>query len=202
MAISPRPEAHSRGGKVASDLGVAQHRPRLPESPDQILALGQVDPGLSADGRIDLGQQRGGDVHVGGAPVEGCRREPGQVGDDAAPHGDDDVGTAEAAAGEPPAQILDHAERLGLLAVGNGEPVERDPGVDRHVDPVLGDHRRPNGPGHGRGHHLGQPVTGAGPDRHLVATVPQLDRHDGHAGPPATIPPPDTAGSARILSTT
>ena len=52
-------------------LGVAEHGVRLPEGADEVLALGQVHPGLAADGRVDLGEQRGGDVHVRRAPVVG-----------------------------------------------------------------------------------------------------------------------------------
>ena len=100
-------------------LGVAQHGVRLPEGADQVLALGQVHPRLAADGRVDLGQQRGGHVDVRGAPVVGGGGEPGHVGHDAAAHGDDHVGPGEAEGGEAPGQRLDRGQRLGLLAVGD-----------------------------------------------------------------------------------
>ena len=44
-------------GQGRQRLGVAQHGVGLPEGADQVLALGQVHPGLAADGRVDLRQQ-------------------------------------------------------------------------------------------------------------------------------------------------
>ncbi len=38
-------------------VGVADHPDRLPERPDEVLALGKVDAGLAADGGIDHRQQ-------------------------------------------------------------------------------------------------------------------------------------------------
>ena len=65
---------YSRGGSVASDLGVAQHGARLPERADEVLALGQVDAGLAADGGVDLAEQRGRRLHDGDPPVVARRR--------------------------------------------------------------------------------------------------------------------------------
>ncbi len=46
-------------------IDVTEHRSRLPKRTDQILALGQIDPGLAPNGRVNLAQQAGGHVHVG-----------------------------------------------------------------------------------------------------------------------------------------
>ena len=59
------PLRHSRGGKRAEQLGVAQHRGRLPEGADEVLALGQVHARLAADRGVDHPEQRGRDVHDG-----------------------------------------------------------------------------------------------------------------------------------------
>ena len=50
-------------GQRGEHVGVAQHRGGLPERADEVLALGQVDPGLAADRGVDLAEQRGGHVH-------------------------------------------------------------------------------------------------------------------------------------------
>ena len=71
LAISPRPEAHSRGGSEVSSSVSHSTDLRLPERPHQVLPLRQVHPGLAADGRVDLAQQAGGHVHVGRPAVEG-----------------------------------------------------------------------------------------------------------------------------------
>ena len=71
LAISPRPQAHSRGG---SDARVSvSHSTALgcQKAPTRFLPSGRLTPGLAADGGVDLGQQRGGDVQVRRAPVVG-----------------------------------------------------------------------------------------------------------------------------------
>ena len=102
-----RARCGTRGAAACEHLGVAQHRRRLPERADQVLALGQVHAGLAADGGVDLAEQRGGHVHDGDAPVVDGGGEPGGVGDHAAADGDDDVGPGEAPPGEAAAQVLD-----------------------------------------------------------------------------------------------
>ena len=78
LAISPSPLRHSRGGSVLEHLGVAQHGGRLPERADEVLALGQVDAGLAADGGVDHAEQRRRHVHDGDAPVVDGGGEPGR----------------------------------------------------------------------------------------------------------------------------
>ena len=52
---------------------------RLVERPDEVLALGQVDAGLAADRRVDLGDERRRDVDQRHAAEPGGREEPGRV---------------------------------------------------------------------------------------------------------------------------
>ncbi len=60
---------------------------RLVEGADQVLAAGMVDPGLAAHGRIDLGEQRGRELHVVHAALVAGGRETCHVADDAAAEG-------------------------------------------------------------------------------------------------------------------
>ncbi len=177
--------------------GVAQDGGRLPEGADQVLALGQVDPGLAADGRVDLGQERGGHVHVGRAAVERGGGEPGEVGHHPAPHGHHHVGPAESRPGEATAQLLQVRERLGRLAVGDGHHLEGDAGIDLDPDPLLGHHHGPAGRRHRRRDHPGELVADPVADQHLVGAVGQVDRHHcGHGRLRAN------AVAARMRSTT
>ena len=65
LAPAAGPLAGRQGRRVSVSHSTALG---LPEGADEVLALGQVDPGLAADGRVDLGQQRGGDVDVRPCP--------------------------------------------------------------------------------------------------------------------------------------
>ena len=93
------------------------------ERADEVLALGQVDRGLAADGGVDLREQRGRRLHdVDPAVVHG-RREAGGVADHAAPEGDDGVVTQQAPRGQARAQVVDGGEGLGFLALADEEQV-------------------------------------------------------------------------------
>ena len=182
LATSPRPQAHSRGGSDDERLGVAQHRLGLPEGADEVLALGQVDAGLAADGGVDLRQQRGGDVHVRRAAVVGGGREAGDVGDDAAAHGDDDVGPREARRGEAAGQILDGGERLGVLAVGDDADLGGHAGIEALDPPGVGDGLLgDDGGGLGaRRDEAPQLVARAGADEDGVAALGEVDGEGAH----------------------
>jgi hypothetical protein len=53
---------HLALGERPQHLDVDDDRGGLVERPDEVLALGQVDPCLAADRRVDLGDQSGRDV--------------------------------------------------------------------------------------------------------------------------------------------
>ena len=56
----PKSAAVLAWGQRLEHLGVAQDGRRLPEGAHQVLALRKVDPGLAADGGVDLGEEGGG----------------------------------------------------------------------------------------------------------------------------------------------
>ena len=147
MASSPEAAAVLAGRQGGQDLGVAQHRRRLPERADEVLALGQVHAGLAADGGVDLAEQRGGDVDDRDAAVVHRGGEPADVGDQPAADRDDGVGAGEAPLGEVAAQRLDGGQRLGRLALADGEDPVLATGIDVDADAVLGHDRHPAGAG-------------------------------------------------------
>ena len=61
------------------------------EGADQILAMGGIDAGLAADGRIDLGQKRGRDLDEIDAAAEDRCGKAREIADHAAAEGDDAV---------------------------------------------------------------------------------------------------------------
>jgi hypothetical protein len=63
---------------------------RLMERADEVFALRMIDADFSADRAVDVGQERGGNLHERDAAGVGGRREAGRVSHDAAPHGHDD----------------------------------------------------------------------------------------------------------------
>ena len=179
------------GGQRRERRRVTQHGGRLPERAGQVLALGQVHPGLAPDRRVDLAQERGGHVHICGAAVIGGSREPGDVGDDPATHGDDHVAAGETRLGEGTAERLDRAHRLRGLAVADqvdlgGQPrIELgEPGGLR--DGALGHDRGLLGVAQALGDHAGQLMADVGPDQHVVGPIGQRHGDDDHLGTAAT----------------
>jgi len=55
------------------------------ERAEQVLALRRVDAGLAADGGIDLGQERGGDLYEANATARDGGGKPREIADDTAP---------------------------------------------------------------------------------------------------------------------
>ena len=140
LASSPRPQRSSRGGSVASASRSHSTAVGCQNAPDEVLALGQVHAGLAADGGVDHAEQRGGHVHDGHAPVVAGGREPGDVGDDAAADGDDDIAPGEAPAGPAPSRGPRwSASDLACLAVADVEALVLPPRVDLERDAGLGD---------------------------------------------------------------
>ena len=184
--------------------GVTQHGGRLPERPHQVLPLGDVHPGLSPDRCVHLGQQRGGHVHVGHAPVIAGGGEAGQVGHHPTAHGHDGVTSGEAEPGESAAQALDRRQGLGSLPVGDGEDLPRQAGVHLDADVRLGHHRHPTRARDGRREGVGEQLASTVSDGDVVASLPQLHRDGDHGRPwrspdsvaPGPSPAPDSTRSA------
>ncbi len=87
---------HLALGEGHQGVSVAEHGYRLPERPHQVLALGQVDARLAADGCVDLGQQGCGHVGHGYAPVVAGCGESGHVGNHSPSDANDQIAPCEA----------------------------------------------------------------------------------------------------------
>ena len=98
LTISHRPARYSRSRQGREQAGIDEHRQRLMEAADQVLADRQVDAGLAADGGVHLRQQRGGDLQHRNAAHEDGGQKSAHVGDDAAAEGDDHAGAVAARA--------------------------------------------------------------------------------------------------------
>ena len=71
--------------------GVGDDQDRLMEGAEQILALRRIDPGLAADGGIDLRQQRGRHLHEIDAAAQDRGGKAGEIADHAAAERDDEI---------------------------------------------------------------------------------------------------------------
>ena len=91
--------------------GVAHHELGLVEGPDQVLAADVVDAGLAADGRVHLGQQRGGHLHEGDAALVAGGGKAGEVPDHAPAQGQHGAVAGEAVGDQ-------HIEHAGQVAEG------------------------------------------------------------------------------------
>ena len=60
---------------------------------DMVLAMRRIDPGLAANGTVDLRQKRGRNLHEPNAASQNCRSKPGQIADDATAKGHDHIAT-------------------------------------------------------------------------------------------------------------
>ena len=81
-----------------------------------VLPLGEVDARLPAVGGVDLGHERGGDLHVADAALVHRRAEAGEVAHHAAAHRGDQVVAADARERHRPQDLLGLRERLVPLA--------------------------------------------------------------------------------------
>ena len=84
LTASPRAARSWRSGSVRSTATSMIDRRRLVERPDEVLALGQVDAGLAADRRVDLGDERRRDLDERDAAQVRRGEEPGRVAERAA----------------------------------------------------------------------------------------------------------------------
>ena len=128
------------------------------EGADEVLALGGVDAGLAADGRVDHAEHGGGDGDPAHSAQPGRGDEAGQVGGGAAADADDDVGAGEAGLAEGLPAVGGDLGGLGLLRVGQ---LDGD-GLVALLGEVLAD--RLAGPGQRLGVQYGDPL-GRGADQ-------------------------------------
>ena len=70
---------------------VGDHQHRLMKGAEQIFAVRRIDPGLAADGRVDLRQQRGRHLHEIDAAAQDRRRKAGEIADHAAAERDHQI---------------------------------------------------------------------------------------------------------------
>ena len=91
---------------------------RLVERPDEVLALGQVDPGLAADRRVDLGDERRRHLDEPDAAQVDRGEEPGRVAERAATDRDEDLAAIDPERGQLAGGGLDDGQPLGGLALG------------------------------------------------------------------------------------
>ena len=119
LTTSASPARRSKSGSVSRLDRSARTPDGRVEGADEVLALGGVDAGLAADGRVDHAEQRGGDLDDLHPAQPGGGDEAGEVGDRSPADADDGVGAGEAGLAEHlPAERGDLGG-LGLLAVGH-----------------------------------------------------------------------------------
>ena len=99
-------------GQRFERVGIADHDAGLIEAACLILARGQVDGGLAADGRIDRGQQRRRDLGKAHAALIRRRGKAREVAHHAAAERNDHVAAAEAVLTEEVQHIADLPEKL------------------------------------------------------------------------------------------
>ena len=136
----------------------------LVEGAEQVLALGKVDAGLAADGRVDLGDERGRDLDPGHAPQVRGGEEARRIAERAAADRDERVASLDPQPGVLARRLADHRELLGGLARGQHDVLDRPAlgeqalahaGAERRPGAGLGDQDRPSrlepveGLGHG-----------------------------------------------------
>ena len=164
--------------KCGEGVEVADHARWLPERPDEVLSLREIDAGLATDGGVDHAEQRGRHVHHRGAPVPRGRCEPGDVGHHATADADDHVAARESLACEPSHQRLDRGQRLGGLAAADHMGLDIVIGQrDGHRNLVLGDNgdalRR-------RRQQAGELGDGSFTDDHVVGAILERNVHAQH----------------------
>jgi hypothetical protein len=181
-------------GQAGADLGrrqsgqgvqVGHHRHRLVEGADQVLAFGEVDPGLAPDGGVDHAEHGGGHVDQRHPAQPGGGGEPGDVGGGAAADRHQRVGPPGGDGGQPLVQPGHHLQPLGVLPRRDLDQVDGQPApAEGPAGPPGqggqrpgGDHGRRLGPRERR-QQLVEPVQQPGPDEHRVAASGEvhLDR--------------------------
>ena len=176
------------------------------ERPDEVLALGGVDPGLPADGRVHHREQGGRHLDDPDPAQPGGRDEPREVGHGAAADADDRVGPGEPGLAERAPELGGDGGALRVLGVGHHGEVGVQPGRAGGVGHLLSPDRErrrvdDEDPLDGlaeQGHHgVDDPV----PDDHLVRVVAGPDGDAGQRpGHPAAPGPGRLAARAPAIS--
>ena len=186
--------AQLTGGQAGQHVGVREHEARLVEDADQVFAVAGVDPGLTADRAVDLGEQRGRDLHVVEAAQQDRRGEAGDVADHPAAERDQRRLASDALRQDLVEQVVEPGHALGRLAGREHDPARRDPGrlqarFERAEMRGLGQMVVGHEAHRGRAEH--GPELGARslqqtrPDHDLVAAGPKIEveAHGGGHGP-------------------
>ena len=126
---------HLSGRHRLERLYVHQHEPRLMERADQVLPLGQVNPGLPSDGRVHHGEQGGRHLPIWNPAQERRRHEPHQVPDHTTTHGQQEVASLRPESRKPRVEVPRGLETLARLPGRDQEYVTWSPGrLQRHLD--------------------------------------------------------------------
>ena len=124
-------------GQRFERVGIADHDAGLIEAARLILARGQVDGGLAADGRIDRGQQRRRDLGKAHAALIRRRGKARKVAHHAAAERNDHVAAAEAVLAEEVQHIGVGREVLAPLARGEDKGVHTVTRLFKRLDRAL-----------------------------------------------------------------
>ena len=113
--------AQFRAGEGLEHERIDDHRAGLVEGANEVLAGGNVHPGLAAHRRVDHREEGGRHMGHRDAAHVGGGNEAGEVGGDSAAQRDDGAVAAEAGLGDVVGEARPAVARLVLLAAGEGE---------------------------------------------------------------------------------
>ncbi len=105
-------------GQRGERVEIGNDEARLVERADEILTLGQVDAGLAADGAVDHGEERGGNLDEGDTAQVARGDEAGEVAHHAAAETDDRAGARHLDMGELGREPHDLLHGLARFAGG------------------------------------------------------------------------------------
>jgi len=104
------------GGKSAEKIYVGEDSLRMVEAADEIFSCGEIDSGFSADGGVDLRQERRRDLDVADAPHVNGSEEAGDVAEDSATEGEEERVAVGSGVGELVGEGFDVGEAFVAFA--------------------------------------------------------------------------------------
>ena len=113
------PAAKFAIGQSAEDGGIGEDQSRRIERTNEIFSFGEIDAGFSADGAVNLGDERGGDMNESDSAEIGGGREACDVAGYAAADGDDHGFAIGAALDEAAAERFDVAHVFVRFSVAH-----------------------------------------------------------------------------------